>query len=160
MSLLSKNQIEENHHELEVSISAAELDAACEKVFNRRKKNIEIPGFRKGKAPRKTVEKLYGEAVFYEDAINDLYPSAVESAVKESELDVVTVVPGEVVSISKEEGAVIKFVCVTKPKVELEEYKGLKASKNVKEVTDEDINMMVEGIRNASAKIRRRHCKA
>ena len=152
MSLLSKNQIEENHHELEASISAAELDAACEKVFNRRKKNIEIPGFRKGKAPRKTVEKLYGEAVFYEDAINDLYPSTVENAVKESELDVVTVVPGEVVSISKEDGAVIKFVCVTKPQVEIEDYKGLKAPKNVKEVTDEDVNGEIERMRERNAR--------
>ena len=72
--LVSKNPVETNKYELIVSVPAEEFAAACDKVFKKRAKQFQVPGFRKGKAPRKTIEKLYGEGVFFEEAVNDVAP--------------------------------------------------------------------------------------
>jgi len=152
MSLVSKTNTEKNYYELTIAISAEELEAACQKVYLRQRNNIQINGFRKGKAPRQIIEKKYGEGVFWEDAINDLYPEAVQAAVEEAELDVVAIKPGEAESISKAEGAVFKVTAVVRPEVTLKEYKGLKASKVVKEVTDEEVLAEVERRRQANAR--------
>ena len=83
--IIKSNEKKENSAvELVVEVSAAEFEAAIEKVYNKQKKNIQLPGFRKGKAPRKMVEKMYGAEVFYEDAINEVYPEAYEAAQKRS----------------------------------------------------------------------------
>ena len=86
MSLKSSNKVDTNRYELTIAVPADEFEDAVSKVFKRESKKITIPGFRKGKAPRAFIEKYYGEQVFYEDAINMVYPSALEGAVKEAGL--------------------------------------------------------------------------
>ncbi len=152
MSLVSKNNVATNKVELEIKISAEDFDKACEKVYRKRVKRIEIPGFRKGKAPRKVIEKLYGEGFFFEEAVNDLYPETVSGAVTEAGLEIVCPPTADVTEISKENGVTLKVVCTTKPEVSVKNYKGIKASKEVKEVTDEDVNAEIERLRNRNAR--------
>ncbi len=138
--LKSKNQIETNKYELEIEVSAEKFEEAIQKVYLKQKSKITIDGFRPGKAPRKMIEKAYGEAVFFEDAVNDLYGEAIDGAVKESELEVVGVEDIEVTEVSKETGVKFKGVFVTKPVVEIKDYKGIKVAKTVNDVTDEMID--------------------
>ena len=123
--LKSKNQLETNKYELEIEVSAEAFEEAVQKVYLKNKSKISVAGFRPGKAPRKIIEREYGEGVFYEDAINDLYPVAIEAAVKEADLTLVAPPEADVVSLSKEEGIVFKAVCITKPEVEIKDYKGI-----------------------------------
>ena len=89
MSLKNKELIEKNQYELTFEVERSVFDAAVEKVYRRQAKNITIPGFRRGKAPRSIIEKMYGKGVFYEDAVNEVLPEAYEAAAKESGLDIV-----------------------------------------------------------------------
>ena len=150
--LVSKNPVETNKYELIVSVPANEFEAACEKVFKRKAKQFQVPGFRKGKAPRKTIEKLYGEGIFFEDAVNDLAPAALENAYTESGLEIVVRPEVEVTEVSKENGVTMKATCVVKPDVTVKQYKGLKASKDVAPVTDEEVNAEIERMRNRNAR--------
>ena len=152
MSLVSKNNVATNKFELEIKVSAEDFDKACQKVFQKKGKRIEVPGFRKGKAPRKTIEKLYGEAIFFEDAVNDLYPAAIQNAVEESGLEIVCPPSVDVTEVSKENGVTFKAVCTVKPEINVKDYKGIKASKNVKEVTEDDVNAEVDRMRDRNAR--------
>ncbi|HBC28040.1 MAG TPA: trigger factor, partial [Ruminococcaceae bacterium] len=87
MSLKSSNQVEPNRYQLEVEVDADTFEKAVNQAFHKQSKKISIPGFRKGKAPRAFIEKYYGEQVFYEDAINAVYPAALDQAVKEAGLE-------------------------------------------------------------------------
>ena len=116
-----------NKFELEVLVPAEEFEKACERVYKKKVKRIEVPGFRKGHAPRKTIEKLYGEGIFFEDAVNDVYPGALQSAVEEAELEIVCRPEVEVTDVSKENGVTFKAVCTVKPEVIVKDYKGIKA---------------------------------
>lgn len=150
--LVSKNATETNKYELIVSIPADEFAAACEKVFKRQAKQFQVPGFRKGKAPRKTIEKLYGEAIFFEEAVNDAAPAALQAAYEESGLEIVVRPEVEVTAVSKEEGVTMKAICVVKPNVTVKDYKGIKASKDVAPVTDEEVSAEIERMRNRNAR--------
>ncbi len=152
MSLVSKNNVETNKFELEVLVPAAEFEKACERVYKKKVKRIEVPGFRKGHAPRKTIEKLYGEGIFFEDAVNDVYPGALQSAVEEAELEIVCRPEVEVTDVSKENGVTFKAVCTVKPEVVVKDYKGIKASKEVAEVTDVDITAEIDRMRERNAR--------
>lgn len=138
--LKSKNQIETNKYELEIEVSAEKFEEAIQKVYLKQKSKIAIDGFRPGKAPRKMIEKAYGEAVFFEDAVNELYGETIDEAVKESELEVVGVENIEVTEVSKETGVKFKGVFITKPVVEIKDYKGIKVAKTVNDVTDEMVD--------------------
>lgn len=153
MSLKATNNVDTNKYELEIEISAENFEAAVQQAYLKAKKNISIPGFRKGKAPRKLVEKEYGEAVFYEDAVNILYGPEVDGAVIESGLTLVARPEVEVTSIDKDNGVSIKVTCITKPEVEVKDYKGIEAVKDVKTVTDEDIDNQVNVLREKNVRI-------
>ena len=153
MSLKSSNKTDVNTTELVISIDAAAFEAAVEKEYQRQKKNIQIKGFRKGKVSRKLAEKTFGEGAFYEGAINALVGPEVDAAVKETGLVLVDRPNVEVTSIDKESGVELKAVCVTKPEIEISDYKGIKAPKEVKEITDEDIEKQIEIIRKKNARI-------
>ena len=140
MSLVQTKNVATNKYELTVKVDADKFNEAIEKVYRKNVKKIDVQGFRKGKAPRKMIEKLYGEGVFFEDAINDLYPAALQEAIEESKLEVVARPELEIESVSKEEGFTFKATCVTKPEVEVKDYKGIEVEKEVKEVTDEDVD--------------------
>lgn len=150
--LVSKNPTENSKYELIVSIPAEDFAAACDKVFKKRAKQFQVPGFRKGKAPRKTIEKLYGEGIFFEEAVNDLAPEVLQAAYDESGLEIVVRPEVEVTEVSKENGVTMKATCVVKPEVTVKDYKGIKASKKVDPVTDEEVDAEIERMRNRNAR--------
>lgn len=153
MSLKATNNVETNKYELEIEISAEDFEAAIEKAYLKARKNIAMPGFRKGKAPRKLIEKEYGEQVFFEDAVNLLYAPVVNGAVEESGLELVTRPEVEVIEISKENGVKLKATCITKPEVEVKDYKGIEVEKVVNPVTDEDINKQLDALREKNVTV-------
>lgn len=153
MSLKSSTKTDVNTTELVISIDAEKFENAVEREYQRQKKNIQIKGFRKGHVSRKLAEKQFGEGAFYEGAINALIGPEIDSAVTGLELTLVDRPSVEVTSIDKENGVELKAVCITKPEIEISGYKGMKASKAVKEITDEDIDRQIEMIRKKNARI-------
>ena len=140
MSLISKNQTGANTYELEISGTGEQFESAIEKAYHKAKGKISVPGFRKGKATRKMIEKIYGETCFYDDAINAMVPEIIVPVIEEEKLDLVDTPQIDVTSISKEDGVVFKVVCTVKPDVTLEGYKGIEVEKAVREITDEDVD--------------------
>lgn len=138
MNIKSIEKKENSAVELIVEVGAAEFEAAIEKVYNKQKKNIMIPGFRKGKAPRKMVEKMYGAEVFYEDAINEVYPEAYEAALNEANVDPVAYPELEVVEVGKD-GFTFKALVTVKPESSIKDYKGLVVAKPEVKVTAADV---------------------
>ncbi|MDE5649261.1 MAG: trigger factor, partial [Oscillospiraceae bacterium] len=153
MSLKSSTKVDVNTHELVFTVDAEAFSAAIDKAFQRQKKSITVPGFRKGKASKKLIEKYYGEGVFYDEAINGLINSEIPDAIRESELVLVDTPRIEVVSADKENGVEFKAICITKPEITVPEYKGIKAPKNVKDITDADIDVQIEQIKQRNARI-------
>lgn len=153
MSLKSTEKIETNKYELEIEISAEAFEAAVQAAYLKAKKNINVPGFRKGHAPRKIVEKEYGEGVFYEDALNAILPAEIDTAVSEAGLELVTRPDVEVTEVSKEKGAVVKATCITKPEIEIKDYKGIEVEKSVKTVSDEDVDHEINHLREKGMRI-------
>ena len=138
MSLKGSKKLDTNRYELDIQISGESFKAAIQEVYKKNVKKINVPGFRKGKAPLSIIEGMYGESFFFEDALNLLYADALEEAAKEANLEIIDdKMDFDLVSISKEEGVNFKVALTTKPEVEITEYKGLKAEK-VKAVVTED----------------------
>ncbi len=132
-------KLENSMAKLTIEVPAEELDKAIEQVYQRQKKDISVPGFRKGKVPRKMVERMYGAGIFYEDAANNLIPQAYEDAIKDVDLDIVSRPNIEVTQIEKGKPFIFTAEVATKPEVTLGNYVGLEVPKTVIEVTDEDI---------------------
>ena len=153
MSLVSTNKTEANTYELEITADAAQFEAAIEKAYKKAKKNIAVNGFRKGNAPRKMIEKLYGENVFFEDAVNDLIPEVIAPAVDEAKLELVAAPSINVKSLSKADGVVFTVTCIVKPEVEIADYKGIAVKKTVDEVTDEMIDKAIEALRERNGRM-------
>lgn len=151
--LKSSNKTDVNTTELIISIDAETFEAAVEAEYQREKKNIQIKGFRKGKVSRKLAEKTFGEGAFYEGAINSLLGPEIEAAIAQENLNLVDRPNVEVLSIDKETGVEIKAVCVTKPEIELSDYKGIKAAKKVNDITDADVDKQIDIIRKKNARI-------
>jgi trigger factor len=140
MSVKSVNATEiKNQVKLELHIDKDVFEAAVKKVYQKNAKNITIPGFRKGKAPRSIIEKMYGKGVFYEDALNDILPAELEKAIEEAKLSVVSRPELDVEEIG-DDGVTVSALYYIKPEVELKAYKGLEAVKTVAPVTDEDVD--------------------
>lgn len=153
MSIKANNKIETNKYELEVAVDAEKFEAAIQSAYMKARKNITISGFRKGKAPRKMIEKLYGEEVFFEDAVNILLPEELSAAIEEANLEVIDRPEIEVTTLSKTEGVVFKAICTVKPDVEVSNYLGIEAKKVVNAVTDEDINAQIENVREKNSRL-------
>ena len=152
MALKSTTKVDTNLYEIEFDVDKATFDAAIEKVYRKEVKKINVPGFRKGKAPRSIIEKMYGKSVFYEDAINEVIPDAYEAAIKEANLSVVSRPEFDIVTID-DNGVVLKAKFYVKPEVTLKEYKGLKATKTVTEVTDEDVAREIELVQKRNGRL-------
>lgn len=153
MSLKSATVKETNRVELEVEVDAASFEAAVSKAYKKNIGKMNVPGFRKGKAPRSLVEKIYGSGVFYEDAVNALYPEALDAAIQESGYEYVEdKIDLDVESVGKE-GLVFKAVITVKPEVELGDYKGLKATKKNQPVTDEDMENELKKVQERGARL-------
>ena len=132
-------RLEHNMAKLTIEVSAEEFEKGLQAAYNKQKKSIALPGFRKGKAPRAMVEKMYGAAIFYEEAANIIIPEAYSKAVDESELEIVSRPEIDVVQIEKGQAFIFTAEVAVKPEVTLGEYKGLEVEKKEVVVTDEDI---------------------
>ncbi len=151
MELIKNEKIESNRHELQFKIDHDTFEAACTRVFNREKSNINVPGFRRGKAPRAIIEKMYGKSVFYDDALNELVPDYYEDAVKESGIEIVGQPEIDVVSVD-DSGVVIKAVTYVMPEVKIEGYRGIAATKTTYTVTDEEVDHEIGHVREHNAR--------
>lgn len=153
MSLKSSANVSVNTHELTLEISAEDFNKAIIDAYKKEKNQIQVKGFRKGKAPLSIIEKYYGEDVFFESAINSLLGDEIANAIEETKLELVDRPSVEVISATKTEGVVLKATCTTKPEVNVPEYKGLKAPKVIDAVTDEVIDEQIESARKRQARI-------
>lgn len=152
MSLKKADKIDTNLYQLDISVDGETFNNAVTKVFNKQKRNITVPGFRKGKAPRGMIEKYYGEGVFYNDAFEQIFPDAVEEAVKEAEIEIIdNPYDVDIESIGKD-GVDFTLKVQVKPDIELGDYKGLKAEKPTTEVTDEDVQNEIDKLLDRSAR--------
>ena len=139
MTVKTCEKIEKSRVALTIEVSAAEFEAAIEKAYVKMRKNINIQGFRPGKAPRKMIEKMYGVEVFFEEAINIAFPEAYEAALKEKELQVVGYPEVDMLGECTVEGFTFTAIVPVYPEVTLGEYKGLSAVKSEPKVTEEDV---------------------
>ncbi|MDE6723937.1 MAG: trigger factor, partial [Eubacterium sp.] len=153
MALKSSNKTDVNTYELVITISSEDFCEACKKAFLKERKNIQLPGFRKGKATMGMVEKMYGEATFFEQALDILYPETVAAAFKEAELNVVDTNDVNVPVMSKAEGVEITMTVTTYPEVKLGDYKGLKAVKLPTEATDEDVENEIAQMQKRNSRL-------
>ena len=151
MSLTKKELTDKNLYELEISVDHNTFEAAVSRVYKKQAGKFTVPGFRKGKAPRSIIEKMYGKGFFYEDAINDILPDAYESAIKEAELNVVGRPEFDIKSID-ENGAVLTVKVYVKPEVEIKDYKGIKATRKVEPVTDEELDAEIATVQNRNSR--------
>lgn len=154
MALKSSNKIDTNTYELEVTVDAETFKKACTTAYLKNRKNIQVPGFRKGKATQGMIEKIYGEGVFYEDALDVIYPEAVSAAFDEAKLEVVDAPYDlEVPVIGKENGVEMKMKVTTYPEVKLGDYKGLKVAKLPTEASDEDVENELKTVQESRARL-------
>jgi len=151
MALDSSKRIEENKVEIKFTIARDVFDAAVDAQFKKNLKNIQIPGFRKGKAPRGMVEKMYGKGVFYEDALNDVVPAALEEAIVASKENAISRPEVDVDEIA-DDGIHMKATFYVKPEVKLGEYKGLEAIKVTSEAKDEDVDAEIQRVRERNSR--------
>jgi len=154
MALKSSNKVDTNTYELEVTVDSSAFKEACRQAYMKGRKNIQIPGFRKGKATQGMIEKMYGEGAFFEEALDIVYPDAVSSAIEEAELKVVDApFDLEIPVMSKEEGVEMKLKVTTYPEVKLGDYKGLKAVKLPCEATDEDVENELKQMQERNSRL-------
>ena len=139
MSLIAVNKPEKNVVELEIEVGREPFQKAVSDAYKKNVKKISIPGFRKGKAPKAMIERYYGKGVFYEDAVNELYPAEYESAVKESGIEPVDRANIEVTSV-EDDGFKFKATVTVRPEVKLGEYKGLKGEKKIQKATEDEVD--------------------
>ena len=154
MSLKETKKIDTNRHQLEITVDGEKFRAAIAEAYKKNRKKINVPGFRKGKAPLHLIEKFYGSEIFFEDALNLLYNDLVEDAIKDSGLKVINdKMDFEMVSISKEDGVDFKVSVTTYPEIEIGEYKGLMAEKLAVKVTPEEVEAEINSMAERNARM-------
>lgn len=145
-------KLENSMAKLTIEVAAEELEKALENAFQKNKNKISVPGFRKGKVPRQMIEKMYGPAIFYEDAANELIPTAYEKALDECEEDIVSSPEIDVTQIEKGKSFIFTATVALKPEVKLGKYKGVKIDKIDAEVTDEEVDAEINKERENNAR--------
>ena len=154
MSLKETKKLDTNRYQLEITIDGEKFREAIKEAYRKNGKKINVPGFRKGKAPLHMVETYYGTEVFFEDALNLLYGDAVEEAINESGLKVIDdKMDFDLVSISKEDGVDFKVSVTTYPEITLKAYKGLEAEKMAVNVTAAEVNAEVKAMAERNARM-------
>ncbi len=151
MSLTKSTKVDTNQYELEIAVERDTFQDAVQKAYHKNVGKMNVPGFRRGHAPRSVIEKLYGEGVFYEDAVNALYPEAYEAAVKEAGIDPVDQANVKVDKVDGD-GFTFKATVIVKPQVELTEYKGLKATCYHEKADEKQVDDEIERVRNRNAR--------
>lgn len=149
---LQVEKLEHNMAKLTIEVPAEELEKALETAYQKNKNKISVPGFRKGKVPRNMIEKMYGPAIFYEDAANELIPNAYEKALDECEEEIVSAPKIDVTQIEKGKDFIFTAEVAVKPEVTLGKYKGIKVDEADLAVTEEEINAQIEKERENSAR--------
>ena len=144
--------LENNKIKLEIEVDVERFDQAMQKAYLKNRGHITIPGFRKGKAPRKVIERYYGEGVFYEDAINEICPVAYSEAIEENDLHPVDQPDMDIVQIGEGQSLIFTAEVTVKPEVELGQYKGIEINKVEYNVTDQDIDEQLESVREQNAR--------
>ena len=150
--LKSSEKTGTNEYTLVITVSAEDFNAAVNKVYNKQKNSINVPGFRKGKAPRAFIEKIYGEGVFYDDAINDCFPDAYDAAVEEAGIDPVDQPRDFDLKHVGKDGLEIECKVTVRPEINVVGYKGIEAEKPNAEVTDEDVEKDLKAKQEANAR--------
>ena len=153
MEIIRNEKVAENTVELEFKVSAEEFEKALTAAFRKANKEITVPGFRKGKAPRNVVEKMFGQEIFFNDAIDEILPQAYEDAVKEAGLVVVARPELDIPTCTREDGFTVKATLTTYPEVKLGQYKGLKVEKTVIPVSDELIEAELMNLQDRNARL-------
>ena len=146
-------KLEKNMAKLTIEVSSEEFENAIAKAYKKNKNKISMPGFRKGKAPRAMIEKMYGKGVFYEDAANSIIPDAYADAAKESELEIVAQPEIDVTQIESGKPFIFTATVALKPEVTLGEYKGIEVEKKEVEVTDEEVEAEINKVRESNARM-------
>ena len=149
---LQVEKLEKNMAKLTIEVDAAEFEKAIDKAYQKSKGKISIPGFRKGKAPRKMIEQMYGKEVFYEDAANELIPEAYDKALEECEEEIVSSPKIEVVQVEAGKNFIFTAEVALKPEVVLGTYKGVKVDKIDVTVSDEEVDAQIEREREANGR--------
>lgn len=154
MTLKETNKLDTNRYQLEIVIDGEQFREAIKTAYRKEGKKINVPGFRKGKAPLHIIETYYGSEVFFEDALNLLYSDAVEEAIEKSGLKVIDdKMDFDLVSISKEDGVDFKVSVTTYPEIELTEYKGLKAERPAVKVDAAEVNAEIKSLQERNARM-------
>lgn len=153
MDLKSTKNVETNKYELALEVSPEELNEAINAVYKRESKKMNIPGFRKGHAPRAFIEKYYGEEVFFEAAVDHLYRPMVMEAMEKSELKVISIGDFKIDEIGKDKGLKCTITVITKPEASIEGYKGIEVTKKPVVVTEGDINAEIERVRERNSRV-------
>ncbi|GHU81563.1 trigger factor [Clostridia bacterium] len=153
MSLKSSNKVDTNRYELIVEVDGEKFAQAINRAYTKQVKKINVPGFRKGKAPKSIVEKMYGEGVFYEDAMQELYPDALEEAAKEANLKVIEDKIDLDIEDAGKEGFIFKAVVTVYPEASIADYEGIKVTPKSTEVTDELINEEIDKVRERNSRL-------
>ena len=146
MSLTSVNKLENNTVELQIQVSEEQFQDALVKAYKKKVKSIALPGFRKGKAPKAMIEKMYGKEFFYDDAINMVYPAAYEAAVEEAKIEPVDRANVSDLQVEDGKGFSFKATVTVKPEVTVKNYKGIKAEKTVETIMAADVNSELDRI--------------
>lgn len=149
---LQVEKLEKNMAKLTIEASAEEFEAAIEKAYQKNKSKMNIQGFRKGKAPRKIIEKMYGAGVFYEEAANVIIPDAYAKAVDECDLEIVSQPSVDVVQVEAGKPFIFTAEVAVKPEVKLGDYKEIEVEKTDVEVSDEDVNAEIDRVREQNAR--------
>ena len=153
MNLKATNNVETNKYQLQIEVTPEEFNKTLDAVFKSESKKLNIPGFRKGKAPRAFVEKYYGEEVFFDAAVDRLYRSIVMEAIDQSKLEVVSIGDFKIDEISKAAGVQCTLTVITKPEASIEGYKGIEVTREPVVVTEGDINSELERVRERNARM-------
>ena len=141
---LQVEKLEKNMAKLTIEVPASEFEKALQSAYNKQKKSISVPGFRKGKVPRQMVEKMYGPEIFYEDAANELIPTAYEEELKNCDLEIVSRPTVDIVQIKKGENFIFTAEVAVKPEVTLGEYKGMEVDKTSTRVTQKEVEAKIK----------------
>lgn len=152
MALKNSKKVATNTYEVEIHIEKDVFEAEVNKVYRKNVGKMTIPGFRRGKAPKSMIEKMYGKGVFYEEAIDNLLPELYSEAIAEAKLDVIDRPEIELVS-TDDDGVVLKATVTVKPTVKVSEYKGLTAERPEITVTEEEITREIDAVRNRNARV-------
>lgn len=152
MSFKVEQMDEKNMVKLVIESTAEEFEAGLNKAYNKNKSKINVPGFRRGKAPRKLIEKMYGVEVFFQDAANEIIPDAYAKAAEESKLDIVSQPKIDVVTLEKDQPFVFSAEVAVRPEVELGTYKGVEVAKQEREATDADVEAELKKVQEQNAR--------